>query len=228
MLRPWRAKWLVLALAAIAWADAGARAGVTTKPLGDINRDGKKEVAVVETDRGVSGTRIVVRIKSGDRVVLALPPFNNWATVDDYRLLGDRIAAWYGDMASMKSKWDPFYYDFIWYQWSARKRCYVQFREGFTKKAYGYAAAQKTMPNLAKDPGKEIVLSQKPTFLQDARDQAVRKYGQRAARVGIEEQKFDASTFHPPMARYYMVHLDVGGLEYPFISLYRDGTWKAW
>jgi hypothetical protein len=48
---------LVLPLTTIAWAHAGARTGVTTKPLGDINRDGKKEVAVVETDRGVSGTR---------------------------------------------------------------------------------------------------------------------------------------------------------------------------
>lgn len=200
---------------------------ITRKGLGDINGDGKQEMVVTRTTYGASSYSDNVKILTGKKVVLALPGFTG-DTADGYKVVGRKIVVWLGDWKNEESKWKPHYYNYVWYSWDEKRGQYMQSREGFTRKAFSYNKAKMIMSQFADKPEKSLIISRKPTFLEDARNLAIKKYGQRATRAKIEEELFVASEFHPPMAQYYMIHIDTGGEEYPFISLYRDGTWKVW
>lgn len=149
---------------------------VIHKTLGDINGDGQPEAAIETTSYGASSYHTQVKIMEGEKVVLVLPWFSG-DTSDGYKVVDRQIVAWQGDWHT-GNKWSAHYYDFTWYRWSPRSKNFEIAREGFTTKAYSYKQAKKQMPLLVAKPGRKVILSRYPTFIQEAQILAGRKYPQ--------------------------------------------------
>lgn len=152
------------------------------KPLPDLNGDGLKETAIEDMALGASSTSTIVKIFSGGKLVLTLPDFFG-NTADGYQVIGKRIAVWLGDWTSQTSQWQPHHYNFIWYRWGGRQKGYIVTKEGFTTKTYSFKQAKKLMPRLTANPGRSAILSRGPTFAQDAKVFAARKYRQATLKV---------------------------------------------
>lgn len=152
--------WLV---SSSVWADQ-----IVKKNLGDINGDGKMEIAIEKTNCG-SSCFTNVNIQSGRRTILTLPTFC-LDMADGYKIVGKQIVAWHGDWYSERSEWAPHYYDFAWYRWD--KKQFVLSKEGRTTKAYSRQQAEGAMPRFAINPrGAVLVDSGGGTI-----EQAVRSY----------------------------------------------------
>lgn len=144
---------LMLFTVSIVWAQLPLPK-IVQRQLGDINDDGIQEIAVEEWSSGSSGDSAMVTILVKKRVVLG--PFGlSGGTADGYKVVGRRVVVWQGDW-DKALKWDPHYYDFVWYEWDKKSRQFKVIREGRTKKAYTYQRAQKTMPMLASRPGESL------------------------------------------------------------------------
>lgn len=151
---------------------------IVRKNLGDINGDGKKEVAVEITTFGASSFSTEIKIKSGDKTIFVLPGFSG-DTAGGYKIIDKQVVVWKADWISVQSKWEPHYYDFYWYSWNEGKHRFVQCKEGFTRHAYTVEKAKKLMPKLAQKLGGQVVKSKNESFERDALNAASRKYGRR-------------------------------------------------
>ena len=174
---------LVLVFTKIAHTDRPAgQTEIVTKKLGDINGDGKTEIAREEISWGASTCFTTVKILSGKKVLLTLPVLAG-NTADAYKVVGKKIVVWRGDWNAEESKWKPHPYDFVWYKWNAKRGKFEIDREGFTKKFYEYKKAKKLMPKLAAKPGSDLVLSKSATFALEAGQLASKRYNQKLVLV---------------------------------------------
>lgn len=214
---------LVLIVCVAAAADNLPKPTVVKKNLGDINGDGKKEVAIEKTSWGVSSCSTEVKILSGSKTILALPVFIG-DTADGYNVVGKQIIVWRGDWDSVQSKWKPHFYDFIWYQWNTKKRKFEVKEEGFTKKPYDYENAKTKMPVFAKTK-EGLVVSNAPTFAKEAMGRVHKKFGYRP--VKVEATK--ATTVSPSSeARYCRVDIAMKNMvAVAQVTYFRNGEVKV-
>ncbi len=196
---------------------------VTTTLLGDLNGDGHSEIAREKRLVGDHYTYMSVQIKTGSKVQLEVR--NLCLDLNEgYVVTGKQIVVWRAEPGGRR--YDPRYYNYTRYSWNQKDQRFTQVREGFTKKFYSTdVATLKVLRKLAANPGKELVLSRKSSFLEDARDQAVKKYGERAARSGLRQTVLLDT---PAVARYYQIALNDPRLqEDPFVTLLRNGAWSV-
>jgi len=175
-----------------------------TKSLGDINGDGKPEVAIERDTYGASAYFTEVTIKSGNRVLLEIPGLSH-DTADGYAVIGKKVVVFQGDWAATASKWAPHYYNFSWYGWSGTQGKAVIVREGYTRKVYSYSDAAKTMPKFARKPGAAVIRSRAATFAQDAAAAVQKKFGQRVNSVKVIDWETNPD---PKDARSFSVGVD--------------------
>ncbi len=188
---------------------------IVKKNLGDINGDGKQEIAVETIIYGVTGNAVDVKILSSGRVVLALPRFSG-DTVDSYKVVGKQIVVWLGDWKTTQSKWEPHYYDFTWYGWSPKARCFIQAKEGFTKKAYPYKSAQAIISKQAVKPSERVVVSKSNSFEQDSLRLANKKYSRAFT--------FSSRATHPIYAWKGRCYIIVSAQWRTYVDFNRDGS----
>jgi len=169
-----------------------------TKSLGDINGDGKPELAIERDTYGASAYFTGVTIKSGRGVLLSILGLSH-DTADGYAVVGKQVVVWQGDWQVTPGKWQPHYYNFTWYGWSGAQGKAVTVKEGYTRKAYSYSDAAKAMPKLARNPGAAVMRSQGTTFAAQAGRLASKKFGKRLRSVRGYPSAKDA--------RYYFVKL---------------------
>lgn len=196
---------------------------VVKKDLGDINGDGKKEIAVEKTSWGVSSCSTEVKILSGDKTVFILPLFSG-DTADGYKVVGKQIVVWRGDWDSVQSKWKPHFYDFTWYQWNTKKQKFEVKEEGFTKKPYDYKNAKTEMSVFARTK-EGLVVSNASTFAKEAIGRVHKKFGYRP--VNVEATK--ATTVSPSSeARYYQVDIAMKNMiAVAQVTYFRNGEVKV-
>ena len=207
---------LVLALSAPASAQKDK---TVKKDLGDINGDGKHEIAIEKTKWAVSTCATDVKITSGNRTVLIIPVFMG-DTADGYKVVGHQIVAWHGDWFNQSSKWKPHFYNFTWYSWDNKNKKYMRSQEGFTKKPYDGSLAEKLMPQLAANPGNAVIQSKGVSFAAQALELVREKYGKRfkftkmvPLTSGVEEGDMENA------------HSYVSGDEFAAVVTFcRDGT----
>lgn len=154
--------------------------GVVRKNLGDINGDGKKEIAVEKSTCG-SMFFTDVKIQTNNTTILVLPTLCG-DSADGYKIIGKQIVVWRGDWYAESSKWKPHYYDFTWYRWNAKKKAYTIIQESKTLKSYDYENAQRSMPLLAQKPGKSLAIKTPPSKVREQQSSktiegAVKSYG---------------------------------------------------
>jgi len=213
-----RPVWLTIVLVGLAaWPGYGWEGKLTKKSLGDINADGKPEIAI-EKEYGGSSAFTDLVVKSANRVVLSAekgkPITLAGDTADGYKVVGKQIVVWQGDWESVDSKWKPHYYDFTWYGWDKSKGRFAQVREGFTRKPYSYKEAQKLMPILVQKPDKRTIMSKCASFAQDALELAAKKYHHRFAKA------VGGNSPSPRNARSYGFN-DPRGI---YVNINRDGS----
>jgi len=184
------------------------------KNLGDINGDGKQEIAIETENSGGSTSFTTVKVKSGDKTVLALPVLNG-DTADGYKVVGKQIAVWTGDWQATSSKWKPHYYDLFWFAWSPSKHRFTQVKEGFTVRLYSYSQARKVMPQLATKNGGRAIVSRGCSFKEDAIKEANRKYHQHLNRV---------SRNNPDKPCYGRTYMASTGTDWICVNFNRDGS----
>lgn len=178
-----RIVWCVVLLSVcISLAYGMPKDQITKKALGDLTGDGRPEVAVETKIAGVSSNATDVVIRSNGKNIFKIPKFFD-SFADGYCITGDRIAAWYRDGYLTESKWDPYYYDIVWYKYSRKLKRFAVDKEGFTRKAYPDKIAKNRMRELSNNPTGEVILSKSATFSEDARVLVRRKFGNQIYRI---------------------------------------------
>jgi len=146
-MRGWLLPWLILLIVTSAAKAQFPPDKVARRSLGDINQDGKMEMAIETTSFGASSSHTQVKILAGKKVILILPWFSG-NTADGYKVISGQIVAWTG-IWNKGNQWSSHLYDFFWYQWDLTLGQFQLMRQGQTKKAYSYKEARRLMPLLA-------------------------------------------------------------------------------
>lgn len=191
---------LLVLLMIMATSVSGDR--VVKKQLGDLTGDGIKEVMIEEWSGGSAGESPIIKVFSGKRQVLGPIGFSA-GTADGYKIVNKKIIVWRGNWNNA-DKWDPHIYEFTWYKWDKKSQKFIPEKEGFTKKAYTYQEAKKTMPKFVTQSKTNFILSKNPTFAADAITAAIKAFGKGLKLRRIEKE---LSCETPSCVHYFIVSI---------------------